>query len=239
MTTHQSRNLDDVSHNNDGPERRRVPRLGVASEQFRLKQNGKIFSVADLSEDGMGLRVIDRTDICLFPVGSVIEGTLNLHRVKHPVRAQIVRLDGDHVGCRFQELSQETQAALLSFLEPAVLGRELKPIPSSAGDGGTLWYHGPSGTDLLLWRSMDGQFKRFSLFTQGGFVQWEEETGLSTGQSENSDEQDEIRGVIRFETMLLKADEKPDPEKLSIAKKIILSSNLPQDLKGWCARKLK
>lgn len=228
-------NLPELEGSEDS-ERRRMPRLSLTTEQFRLTQNGKIFPVADLSMDGMALRILDKADLVVFPVGSVVDGILNLNRVKHPVKARIRHIGQDLIGCQFQELSDAVKAELSRLFDPKSLGAELKPIPSS--EPGVLWYHGPSGTDLLFWRRMDGTYTRFALFVLGNFVQWDEADGLSTGVADHSFENSEIRGVIRFETMLLKADSKPSRDKLSIAKTIVMSSNLPQDLKKWCERHL-
>lgn len=222
-------------------ERRRRPRLNLAAEQFRLAANGKVFSVVDLSTEGMGLRVLDRTDFLLFPVAMRIEGTLKLKGSKYPVKARVARLGIDLVGCEFLELAPEAQSAIGRFLDPEVLGREIKPIP--AGDGGTLWYHGPSGTDLYLVRGMDGQYRRMTIYVLGSFVQWDVELGLATGSTEPSkslsSSEDELWGVVRQETLLMRDDKQPDSQKLKIAKALLLSSNLPQDLKKWCVRHLE
>jgi hypothetical protein len=218
----------------DDLQRRRVPRLNLTTEQFRHAQNGRIFSVADLSIDGMALRVLDRNDLALFPVGVRFEGTLNIRRNKFPIKAQVRHLGTEMVGCAFDDLNDKTREIINSFLDPAVLGQELKPIPAT--DGVALWYHGPSGTDLLLWRSADGQYVRMMLFVLGSYAQWDVSGGVVTGRLSASFERSEIRGVIRLETMLLQPDEKPDADKLNVARVLLLHSPLPEDLKGWCAR---
>ena len=166
-----------------------------------------------------------------------MQGQLNIKREKFPVSARVRNVRPDIVGCEFENLPSMTQAALKRYLDPDTLGQELRPIPA-AGQS-TLWYHGPSGTDLLLWRGLDGQYRRITLYIQGSFIQWEEESGVTTGLAETSQERSEIQGIVRLETMMLTADAKPDSAKLSIAKSLLLSSNLPQDLKTWCVRKLE
>lgn len=236
-----SPNLEVISnpadHEGSSAERRRLPRLNLSAEQFRLATNGKVFSVVDLSVSGMALRILDRQDFLLFPVAARIEGTLNLAGEKHPIAACVRHLGAETVGCEFEKISAETQTQLDRFLDPRRLGSELKPIPSS--EGGTLWYHGPSGTDLLLKRSADGQYHWMTLYVLGSFVQWVEGSGVSTGRVRASDEQSELRGVLRFETLWLDADAHADPGKLAVAKTLILSSNLAEDFKKWCTRKLE
>ncbi len=194
--------------------------------------------MTDLSVEGMALRILEAQNFYLFPVGTQFDGTLNLKGVKHEVRARVRHLGPSSVGAQFESLSTEASRALHGFLDPAALGKELKPIPAS--ENSTLWYHGPSGTDLLLKRSADGQYHRMTVYILGSYVQWSEgpPESLITGQVRSAEENDESRGVLRFETMLLDADQSIDAGKLEVAKTLILSSNLAEDFKKWCVRKL-
>lgn len=241
MTPPDSRNLEAVSDGGvslsspiDPTERRRIPRLSLSGTQFRLQANGKVFAVADLSDGGMALQVLDPADLVLFPVGMKLEGKLNLSGEKHRVTAKVRHLGTDLVGCEFEELEGTVRKALNQALSPASMGHELRLIPSSSQQG-ALWYHGPFGTDLLLWRDANGDLTRIRLFCLGQYIQWESADGLSTGRTRHSYEQSEMHGVVRFETMLLEPDSSPDSEKLEIAKTLILSSNVPEDLKRWCS----
>ncbi len=218
-------------------ERRRLPRLNLTTEQFRLGANGKIFSVADISSEGLALRVLDRSDLVLFPVEMLCEGTLNLSRQKFACSVRVKHVGTERIGCRFEDIGTDLRQALDKLLDPNELGRELKPVP--AVEPGTVWYQGPTGTHLLLSRGMDGQFFRLALFFLGNFVRWEEAGGLSTGRVSSAFEPSEVRGVVRFETMLFDADPQPDHGKLQVAKKILLGSNLPKDLISWCARQMQ
>jgi hypothetical protein len=232
----KSPNLEDVSKTETPQERRRLPRLSLSGEQFRLSQNGKIFAVVDLSRNGMAFRLIDSGDLRIFSVAAVIQGQLNLKREKHAVTARVRNVRPDIVGCEFENLSPQTAEALKRFLDPDTLGQELRPIPAT--NQATLWYHGPSGTDLLLLRGVDGQYRRLTVYIQGNFIQWGSDEGVTTGKAHSSEERSEIQGIVRLETMMLEADTQPDPAKLSIAKSLLVSSNLPQDLKKWCVRQL-
>ena len=240
MTT-KSPSLEVISSSPSDPEnqseRRRLPRINLSGEQFRLAQTGKIFSVTDLSERGMALRILEKEDFLLFPVATVLQGVLNLKGQRHELTARVRHLGADAVGCEFEGLNPLVLTAISTFLDPAALGKELKPIPSSEGVG-TLWYHGPSGTDLLLKRGADGQYHRMTLYVRGSYIQWMQEGGLTTGRTRSSDEAGESRGVLRFETLFLEVDSQVDSGKLAVAKTLILSSNLSEDFKNWCVRKL-
>jgi hypothetical protein len=243
MTDKTSPSLEVVSDSGTGTEapsaeRRRLPRLSLSAEQFRLSQTGKIFSVVDLSTHGMAIRLLDRQDFLLFPVATHVTGTLNLAGEKHSIQAQVRRLGVETVGFEFEGLAPEVQGAIDRFLSPKRLGEELKPLPHSEG-GSTLWYHGNSGTDLLFRRGADGQYHRMTLYMLGSFVQWSENDGVATGRVRPSDSPSEPRGVMRLETLWLDADSQADLGKLAVAKTLILSSNLPEDFKKWCTRKLQ
>ncbi|MEO5969995.1 MAG: hypothetical protein ABIQ95_08710 [Bdellovibrionia bacterium] len=214
---------------NSTRERRHLPRLSLSSEQFKHSETGKIFSVTDLSKKGMGLWLFEPEDLNLFWVGGHFEGTLNLKREKYQIQARVRNLNSDRIGCEFEKLSQSCADSIANFLNPATLGAELKLIPSVELD--TLWYHGPSGTDLLIRRTADGQYHRITLYILGSFIQWDESEGLSTGRTAPTESHSEIRGIHRLETLYLDPDPTLDSEKLEIAKTVVLSSNLPLELK--------
>lgn len=216
---------------------RRVPRLILTTEQFRVKGRDKLFSVVDLSKEGMGLWLSDYLDVQFFSVGLFIEGILNLKGEKLSVSARVRNLTRNRVGCEFESISQGTSLALSLFLKPEVLGAQLKPVPSSGLN--TLWYHGPSGTDLLLHRLPDGVYDQLMLCVLGSFVEWDRIQGLSTGNALPTTNESEVRGIFRYETLSLARDSRPDPLKLNVAKTVILSSKLPQELKSWCLRQFE
>lgn len=219
-----------------GSEKRKLPRLNLTNEQFKLQLNGKIFTVADLSVDGMSLRILDRADLILFPVGMRIGGELKLSSGKLQVKAQVRNLGKERIGLQFDGLDPSVKAELARFLDPKEMGKGLRAIP--AIELGTIWYQGPSGTHLLLSRARDGQYFRLALLVLGTFIRWDLESGVSTGRVASAFEASEVRGVVRFETMLFEADPSPDLGKLEVAKTLLLSSNLPKDLASWCIRQL-
>lgn len=222
---------DPAAESRSSAERRRVPRLNLSTEQFRHRANGKVFPVSDLSHTGMALRIIDANDLVLFPVGARFSGALNLKRVKHEVSARVCHVGKDLIGCEFENLSREASGALNEMLDPEALGRELRPIPAS--EPGMQWFRGVSGTHLMVWRGDDNAPRRFLLLVLGSFVQWETDEGVSTGRADHGFEMSEVQGALRFETLRLERDADLDKGKLSVAKTLIMSSNLPKDLKSW------
>jgi hypothetical protein len=184
----------------------------------------------------MALRILDARDRIHFAVGARMKGILNLRGEKIHLAAQVRHAGVEIVGCEFQDLDAGTTERLREAFDPEQLGRDLKPIPTEVN--GPLWYHGMSGTDLLLWRGLDGQYTKLVVYVLGSYVQWDAERGLETGRVDSAFERSEVWGVVRFETLLLRSDPAKDAGKLAVAKTLVLSSNLPQDLKRWCGRQL-
>jgi hypothetical protein len=216
-------------------ERRRVPRLALTHEQLRHGPTGKIFSLIDLSEQGLSFRLLDGEELIHFPVGSEFKGWINLKRLKYEITAKVRHLGKDWVGISFGELSVETRLALQSFTNPENLGTELRPLPSPDG---ALWFHGPSGTDIFFWLTPELKVSRMLLIIHGFYVAYDHET-LKTGQVSSNGERIEMRGLIQMDSLPLVPDAVLDVNKLSIAKRLTLSSNLSVELKKWCIRTME
>lgn len=225
---------------------RRFPRLSLTSEQFRLAENGKVFGVADLSKSGMALRILDSADLAQFPVMHEFEGTLNLNQVKVPIKAVVRNVRKDLVGCELMEQETVSQGKIGAFLDPARLGAELKAVSvedpghdSDKKEQTASWYHASSGTDVLIWKNESGEPVRFAIFILGSFIQLNPTEGLVTGRIAAAADVESVgTSLIRLETMILDPDLKPDPGKLEVAKTLVLSSNLAQEVQDWMIRKM-
>ncbi len=232
---------DEISH----IERRLLPRICLSSEQFKLIHTGKLFSAVDLSETGLALWVPEKADFEHFVVGFKLAGILNLKHEKFPVEVQVQNISSDRVGCTFVSSHPELIQSLARFFDPAYLGTHLKPIPSQSLNG--LGFHGPSGTYFVLRKengsndskdnkSIEARFDQMTLYFHGLFVQWEANTGLTSGRVTVSNIPAEIRGIFRLETLFLERDSGIDKKKLGVAREIIQNAHVPDELKGWCVR---
>ena len=166
-----------------------------------------------------------------FKLGRFVTGTLNLNGKKVPVRAQVRHIKTQMTGCEFIDLDQDTETIINHFLDPTELGKELRASPEASGDG-AIWFHGPTGTDFMVWRGIDGEFYKFSIFLLGNYVQWLQDEGLMTGIFQSEGSVGSMGSVTLFE------DSEVDQMKLELAKKLILSSQLTPELKRWVTRKL-
>jgi hypothetical protein len=152
------------------------------------------------------------------------------------VKGRVAHVRPDLIGVEFGEVASKVRAALEAFLDPAHLGAELKLRPHSSRD--VVWYTGPSGTHLFFGKDAKGVSRRVSALVLGMYVQWEESAGLTTGTYSLSEDRDEVYGALRLETILFSADPAVDPAKTDLAKRLVLGSNLSQDLKDWLLRRL-
>jgi hypothetical protein len=219
-----------------GAEKRLLPRLTVSHEVFRDAVSGKFFAVADLTTRGMAIRIADREDLYPFSVGAEIQGTLNIRHEKFRIAGTVRHLGVDLAGIEFGELPSSVEHALSTYLDPETLGQDLRPVPT--GDA-SIFYASTSGTEVLFNREADGRFTRMTVMILGTLVQWDENTGLRTGRLKNSYEESLVVGITRLDTMLFQEDRAIDAQKLNLAKRLISSSNLSEDLKKFCARRLE
>ncbi len=205
-------------------ERRQVPRLGLTYEQFKLKKTGKVFSVVDISERGMGLRLLMPEDHAYFQQGDLIEGEVNLHREKFSVRAKVRNTQDDLVGLEFEPLSEDTKEAVESLLSPENLGRSLKKMPVAIE--GMIWFHGSSSSQLVLRMERGSDVVSWALYFLGSYVSWGKLTGISTGLAHF------VPGSEDGESALHRPDNAIDLGKLEQAKRMIASSTLTDALKS-------
>lgn len=203
-------------------ERRRFPRVLLTHEQFRLKDNGKIYPVVDLSEEGVALRLIDSEDGILFTVGRSVEGILNLEREKVPVRGTVRFQKAHMVGIEFHAVEE-----LKKILNPEQLGKAFHRMPTPP-EGFVEWYSGHFGSYLLI----EGDpIERCTFLFLSQFCEWTAGDGWRTGTTRPSGDASEVRGVLTMDPTDFARDSKANADKIQIAKKILLGSNLSEATK--------
>ena len=237
MTKAKSQDRGPISETEEITERRRIERVVITGEQFKNEANDRVYSVVDVSFSGMALRLLDPSDLVDFTVGSHSSGMLKIKGKKVPVRFQVRHVRPDLVGVKFEEVSKELKETLAEALSPESLGSELKLFPADQRD--LLWYHAPSGADLLIWlKSIEAkegpEIRRFVLYTPMAYCEWSEELGVASGHWRDSQERSDVRGVLQWDTVVATPDRQADREKIAIAKKLLLSSKLPQTIQEFC-----
>lgn len=231
-------------------ERRRIPRLHLHREQFKENSLQIVYPVENISETGMALRPLRQEDQQFFLVGKTISGVLNFAGEKIVLNAKVVHATKTWVGLQFEQLSSTASRTLQSLLDPRFLGAGLKPVPSFDSD--ISWYHGHSGTELVMAKignpaSAKSKSKKAKgteklpptrhelegfLIIYGAYISWvtgpikKVTTGLVHPIRQPSEE---AFGLVGFETVALKPDPIPNFQILEVAKQVISSSNLPKE----------
>ena len=213
-------------------EKRRLPRWRLERVLFRSTLQGRLFSVVDLSTQGMSL-LMSEEDLPHVSPGLCLQGVISIFSQKFQVQARVKSRYGNRVGCEFESLLESVQTHLADLLDPVSLGARLRPIPFQ--DQKAEWFVGPGGTSLMLQRGKGSQVSHVAVFILGTYSFWEKSFGWRTGTLIPSHDRVEARGLFQLHSHFLQPDEELDSLKLSIAKKLILSSNLSESLKVYCS----
>lgn len=227
----------------EGIEKRRVPRIRLGHEQFRLQDNGKIFSVSDLSLDGIALRVLLPEDFALLTVGRMVSGHLKVDDRKVQVHFSVRHVGQDFVGGEFTSLDPVSRAALEDAMSPESVGKGLRLLPPSGGVD--TWMQGPGGADFLMWRTPDGSPNHWVFAGLGVLVEWTPDDGVRTGRltrdgARGPASADENRsGLLEQEPVLVLLDPTPDGSRKTLALTALLNSSLAPDIKSFCETTLK
>ena len=221
-------------------ERRRFPRVILGHEHFRA--NGRLYAVLDLSVSGMALRISDTDDFGTWAVGRRLQGTLGVLG-KHVSLGVVVRNvasapgGGGIVGLQFED-PLGTGGQIDHSQWPELWGAQLRPIPHTAASG-ELWFHGGAGVDVFF--NADA---RLVLILMGDrFIRLTEKGGAETGSTKRTvrggGSVDRDNGVIQWEERELTADSSSRPEavtqtaaQLAVAKRLLLSSKIPEPARG-------
>ncbi len=234
-------------------ERRRHPRFLLSGEQFRDVKNRKIFSVYDLSQTGLSVKV----DEILWQEGNVITGVLNLHPESIEVAARVLGYYGDRAALRFEGMSTYGRGVLSKCLSPNRLGKTLMPVRENLKVS-DLWFHGACSTDVFLRLDDEGELLSIEVFFSNFFCGWyagkpkpaqtdtveiTEDGFLTTGliQSAGADRilsAGAELGPVSLEQLNLAMDPKVDPSKVDFAHALIMASTMDLKTKQNLLRRL-
>jgi hypothetical protein len=127
--------------------------LASATAQYR----GRSFPVLDLSHTGLALQREDVGDHELPDVTKTEPMTVALGLLP-PVFVQVglVRHSERVLAFEFSNMSTEGRLAIDKFLDPKMIGLNMRPVDRaffSPGETFSLWYCGPRDTNFFLWMS--------------------------------------------------------------------------------------
>lgn len=240
------KNKSDISNNEHFGliEKRKHPRFLLSGEQFRETKSGKVFSVYDLSQSGLSIKIEDRN----WKLGAPIQGILNLHLESIEISPRLIEYYGDRAALKFEALSTYAKGVLNRVLSPKRLGSSLKLIKEKLPLA-DFWYHGACNTDLLIKLEEEGALRKIELFFSNYFCTWDgTKVGsgtmaqLRTGhcQSLGKEQREDLllsNEPVKLETIQLDFDLKPDPTKQLWAKGILEATPLDSKLKSEILKK--
>ncbi|MGE4233119.1 MAG: PilZ domain-containing protein [Bacteriovoracia bacterium] len=218
-------------------EKRKHPRFLLSGELFRELKTGKIYPVFDLSMTGLSIN----TDEKVWPVGSVVKGTLNLHMDSIEVAARVLDYYGSRVALRLEIPSTYTRGVLLKALHPKRLGTSLKLIKEKLPFA-EYWFHGACNTDVLVNSPEPEDQIKIEIFFSNYYCLLDHELRTGVCQSMGLDRKQELflsGEPVTIEALSLVLDSKVDDERVNWAKEIIVASNIEEILKGKILKKFQ
>lgn len=212
---------------NNFSEKRKLPRFHITPCQFHDQDLKKNFSVQDVSLGGISIRLVDRSDLPLFAVGTEHQGILKVEGFKLPCQFQVRYIRGSLIGVEWINLNESLKSHLQEITHPKHLGMLLKAydLPDSPD---TIWYHNPVGADLLLYLS-DSKISRWTLYIHHSFITWEQETSVRTGRALAEDEEGYAHGIVRVETRMIDYDAHPDHRLMETALELIKDAAIKEE----------
>ncbi len=125
--------------------------LASASVQYR----GRSFTVIDLSHNGIAIERFEIDDASL-PSPQVSESMVVTLGKQEPfaLRVSIVRHSDSVLAFEFSEISTEARLAIDRFLDPKMVGLNMRAVESgffAPGETFSVWYCGPRDTNFFLW----------------------------------------------------------------------------------------
>lgn len=220
-------------------ERRKHPRFLLTREQFKETKTGKIFTVFDLSFNGLSIHLEEKH----WPIGAIVPGVLNLHPDSIEIQPRVVAYYGERAALKIESLSTYARGVLQKALSPKRLGASLKLVKEQLPFV-DYWYNGSCNTDLLIKLNPQGQIAKLEIFFSNFYWSWiEQDNVLATGvcQSIGREQREEMlfsEAPVKLESIHLALDAKLDLEKLSWARGILEASPIDPLLKEGVLKKI-
>jgi len=216
--------------------RQRFPRLGLSYEQFKLDFLKKFYGIKALTQTKMVCWLNSKEDTQHFSVGFLVHGILGLKSNYYPISARVGYFNETWVEYLFESLPQEVDQAIGNYLDAIFSNLIFKP--AYLFERSNICFCGPLGIGFLLKKGWDGSVQKMNFFMDHDYLQWDQEKGLSTGKITYLEGYQEYQGIYRIEVLALSDDHKINLVKLKTLKSVILNSNLADEIKNWCLKKL-
>ncbi len=219
-------------------EKRKHPRFLLTHEQFKETKTGRIYTVFDLSLNGLAVKVEDRP----WKEGAVIQGILNLNPESIEITPRLLGYYGDRAALKLEALSTYSRSVLAKALSPKRLGSSLKLIREKLPLA-DYWFHGVCNTDLLVRLGQAGEVNKVDLFFANFYFGWKQ-ANTTTGicHSFGADKREPIfiaDEPVKMESIEINHDHTIDQQKFDWAVQILESAIIDSKLKNKILQQLK
>lgn len=219
-------------------EKRKHPRFLLTHEQFRETKSGKIYTVFDLSLNGLAIKVEDRP----WKEGSIIQGILNLNPESIEITPRLLGYYGDRAALKLEALSTYSKGVLSKALSPKRLGSSLKLIREKLPLA-DFWFHGVCNTDLLIRLGEAGEINKIDLFFANFYYGWMQKnatTGICHSFGPDKREPAFLADEpVQMESIEIDHDRSVDQQKLEWALQILEASGIDSKLKNKIINQIK
>lgn len=218
--------------------RRGEPRLELESsndeEQILVLRGESVFPVRNLSSRGIayfgGAKGVAGTG-----EGAVIDAVAQFPGSAVPVTLQVRHRHAGRVGCQIRNPSRGWREQADALLKPWRLGQSLRQIDprfvrGESDCGELLWFQAGPSCDLSASYDQGGTLRQVQLFFWDQFVEWTHERNLRTGciKKQSPDED----GRRHAASDLCVTAPSPDAETLLMARRILRSASVPDEVKA-------
>ena len=201
--------------------RRLYERYNVNQQHLTVLNDQDILVIRDVSTRGFCSDVSPRA-FNRFNIGDVYEGRMRYLGTLYDLKFKVSWKKNKAVGFELYEPSNESIQFFKRVVKPIQLAGSLQKVDAeflTHNLDGKIWYHGDSETDLYIWTSDNKDLKAWQLRTGNNVVEWNSESGFSTGVVERSPTDDSESGS-NLET---KSDPELNKEKLQFASDVLMA----------------
>jgi hypothetical protein len=218
-------------------ERRREPRYRLETQtdtdRVTIRYRDTDCTVHDLSTRGLCFLYED-TDAAV-ELGTVYETEVDLCGTVLSLKIKLINQRQQYVGCEIVDMPPLWRTEVAKVLDPMRIGQQLREIQprymkEDPSDRRVRWFQGGPACDLYVWLDAGEEVEQAQIMFMWQVVDWSRKAGLRTGHMEQPAHNEPRRGYARSDIFHLQAP--PDDETLSIARRILAASSVPEDIRG-------
>lgn len=212
------------------PRNRRVfQRYAIDHKHLTLMNEQDILLVRELSAKGFSTEVSERGFERL-TIGDVYDARVRYLGEIYDLQARVAWKHDRFVGFEMVDADHATLTFVRRLIKPVEIASSLKTVEASFLQESTSckeWLHGDEESDLYIWRG-DGEerVRAWQLAVGRNYVEWADGDGLSTGQIQPVDQEQQVLGSGP-QSVTQQRDVSPDSGKRQFAIDVIMAVDHP------------